>query len=100
MKPIRIPSEKISINRRLEQQNVLRILNAIACWALWVYGIPDTVLEFVEVLCDIRCRISVLYDIRCRYGICGLDWCTFKLVSLEGYLNRHVGGTGKCYSLG
>ena len=33
-----------------EQQTVLRILNAIACWAHWVYGIPKIMLELVEIL--------------------------------------------------
>ena len=32
-----------------EQQKVLRILNAIAGWAHWVYCIPRIMLEFVEI---------------------------------------------------
>ena len=26
------------------------ILNTIACWARWVYGIPEIMLEFVKIL--------------------------------------------------
>ena len=28
---------------------MLRILNAIACWAHWVYGIPEIMLQFVKI---------------------------------------------------
>ena len=38
----------LSIQRRAEQQKVLYILNAIACLALGVYGIPKIRLDFKE----------------------------------------------------
>ena len=45
-------SEKIStlnLKGRAEQQNVLRISNAVVHWAHRVYGIPEIMLEFVKI---------------------------------------------------
>ena len=39
----------VELQIRAEQQKVLRILNAIACWAHRVYCIPKIMLEFVEI---------------------------------------------------
>ena len=49
----------LNIKRRAEQQKVLRVLNAITCWAHWVNGIPKTMLEFVEIqLAETNSKLS------------------------------------------
>ena len=43
----------------VEQQKVLRVLNAITCWAHWVNGIPKIMLEFVEIqLAETNSKLS------------------------------------------
>ena len=43
-------TKTLNSKRRAEKQKVFRVLNAIACWAHWVNGIPKIMLEFMEIL--------------------------------------------------
>ena len=40
----------VGYQERAKQQEVLRVLNTVIRWAHWIYGVPEIVIESVEIL--------------------------------------------------